>query len=66
MSEALIDAAIALVCSEEGAFAALTGDPKAAEFEPWPAMDALMQALDEARPGWRTASIRQCSVRCGR
>ena len=53
MAEALIDAAIALVCSEEGAFAALTGDPKAAEFEPWPAMDALMQALDEARPGWR-------------
>ena len=58
MSEALIDAAIALVCSEEGAFAALTGDPKAAEFEPWPAMDALMQALDEARPGWRAAAIR--------
>lgn len=53
MSSMLIDAAIALVASEEGAFLTVSGDPRAAEFEPWPAMDALMAALDEASPGWR-------------
>lgn len=57
MLERVVEAAIALVASEQGAFLEVIGDPKAAEFEPWPAMDALMAALDAARPGWRAAVI---------
>lgn len=54
MHERLIDAAIALVVSEEGAYLTVIGDhARAAYYEPWPAMDALMAALDTARPGWR-------------
>jgi hypothetical protein len=50
----LIAAAIALARSDVGVDAMLRGVPDAAErFDPWPAMDELVAALDEAAPGWR-------------
>lgn len=56
-AEVAIDAAIAVVVSEEGAWATLTGAPEAGEFEPWAAMDALFAALDKARPSWRATAL---------
>lgn len=50
--QAVISAAIAVARSEHGVDAELMGgDPLA--FEPCPEMDALLVALDAARPGWR-------------
>lgn len=56
---ALIDAEIGVAMSEQGAFATVVGDPVAAEFEPWTAMDRLLAVLDAARPGWRETARRE-------
>lgn len=54
MSARLIAAAIALTWSEAGSEAKLLGRPEAESlYEPWPEMDELTAALDEAAPGWR-------------
>jgi hypothetical protein len=53
MLERLIDAAIAVVASEEGAFQKALGRREAQLYESWPEMDELMAALDEAAPDWR-------------
>ncbi|MBB2157240.1 hypothetical protein HLH33_13115 [Gluconacetobacter diazotrophicus] len=51
-AQSVISAAIAVARSERCVAAELTGgDPIA--FDPWPEMDALLAALDTARPGWR-------------
>lgn len=52
-AQAVIAAAIGLARSEEGTASILDGRDPAA-FDPWPEMDALLTALDQARPGWRT------------
>ena len=57
MSDRLIAAAIALAWSESGTAAKLRGEPDVeALYEPWPEMDELVAALDDARPGWREAT----------
>jgi hypothetical protein len=55
-TDLVLDAAEALLAGEVGVLAHLHGnsDP---EFEPWPAMDALMKAMDQARPGWRQRAV---------
>lgn len=54
MTARLIDAAIALALSETCIAAILRGETGAEEaHEPWPEMDSLLAAVDEARPGWR-------------
>ncbi|MBB2195111.1 hypothetical protein HLH25_16020 [Gluconacetobacter sp. 1a LMG 1728] len=52
-AQAVIAAAIKLAWSEEGTASILNGRDPAA-FDPWPEMDALLTALEQARPGWRT------------
>ena len=50
----LIYTAIAVAMSEVGTAAVIAGDPRGiVNFDPWPEMDELLAALDEARPGWR-------------
>ncbi|GBQ32126.1 hypothetical protein HLH34_04210 [Gluconacetobacter azotocaptans] len=52
-AQVVIAAAIRLAWSEAGTESVLNGgDPVA--FDPWPEMDALLIALDQARPNWRS------------
>lgn len=53
----VLDAAIALVCSERGAWDLIRGEAVAGVWEPWPQMDLLIAALDRARPGWRARAV---------
>jgi hypothetical protein len=55
-ADLVLDAAEALLAGEVGVLAQLHGNPDP-EFEPWPAMDALMKAMDQARPGWRQRAV---------
>jgi hypothetical protein len=50
----LARAAVAMIASESAGKALIARSPDYGRlFDPWPEMDALAAALDDAAPGWR-------------